>query len=95
MAFPLLILVLAASAVVWVVDSRTRLIEGSYEIGRLRSELEDLEMRNRQLRLEISSLSQPVDLERTIQKLGLQPPTPEHLSFIPPRGADLFSGSGS
>jgi hypothetical protein len=50
-----------------------------YDLTRLRAEVEELERRQRALRLELESERNPAELARQARALGLQPPTPSAL----------------
>jgi cell division protein FtsL len=81
--YPLLLFALAVAATALIIDNRTRLVGGSYEIDALRSRAEELRTRNRQLRLEISALTEPADVDAVAAKLGLRTPTANQVRPLP------------
>jgi cell division protein FtsL len=86
--YPVLLCILAIAATALIIDNRTRLVGGSYEIDELRQRLAELQTRNRQLRLELSSLTAPADIEEQAARLGLQPPAPDQIHVLQPEPAD-------
>ena len=88
---PALLFAIAVAATAFVVGNRTGLVDGSYEIDDLRTRLEELKLRNRQLRLEIASLTAPSAVESGVKELRLAPPTAEQIRTIPPVHGGLES----
>lgn len=82
--YPVLLFTLAVGAVALIVDNRARLVGGGYEIDTLREKLASLTADNRRLRLEISSLTGPEEVEPIAAELGLGPPAPGQVRSLPP-----------
>jgi cell division protein FtsL len=85
--YPLVLCALVVAATALIIDNRTRLVGGSYEIDALRRRAAELRTHNRQLRLEISALTGPAELDRIAADLGLRQPRPDQLVSLAPAGA--------